>query len=98
MHRLLIQTFILIIFVFSNVVFSFPRKTLHLVTLQKKIDSLEKEIKRLEQFGGMRGSYSPQVTCEGRLTTQSGTAISTSDQSSKSTIYFTTYHGSVIGL
>ncbi len=67
-------------------------------SLQKKIEVLEKEIKRLEQFGGVRGSYSPQATCEGRLTTQSGTAISTSDQSSKSTIYFTTYHGSVIGL
>jgi hypothetical protein len=36
--------------------------------------------------------------CKGRLTLESGVALSTSDQLTKSTIYFTPYHGNQIAL
>jgi hypothetical protein len=36
--------------------------------------------------------------CDGRLTLESGVPVSTTDQSSKSTIYFTPYNGNAIGL
>lgn len=36
--------------------------------------------------------------CEGRLTTESGVAVSTSDRASQSTIYFTPYKGSRVSL
>lgn len=36
--------------------------------------------------------------CDGRLTTESGVPLSTSNRSSQGTIYFTPYHGSVVSL
>lgn len=36
--------------------------------------------------------------CNGRLTLESGTAVSTTDQTAKTTLYFTPFHGNRIGL
>lgn len=38
------------------------------------------------------------ATCNGRLTTETGVPVSTSDRTSQSTIYFTPYNGSIIAL
>lgn len=40
----------------------------------------------------------PIATCEGRLTLESGVAVSTSDQTAKETLYFTPYKGNRIAL
>jgi len=44
------------------------------------------------------GGYLDVNTCNGRLTTESGVGISTSDRTSQSTIYFTPYNGNRISL
>ncbi len=69
--------------------------------LEKKVAYLKQEITRMEKMaalGSARGIVSVPETCEGRLTLQSGVPFSSSDQTSKSTLYFTTNQGSTIGL
>lgn len=44
------------------------------------------------------GVMFPQQYCQGRLTTESGVAVSTSDRSAQNTLYFTPYNGNLLGL
>ena len=47
--------------------------------------------------GGGGGGTENHAICQGRLTLETGVAISTSDQSAKTTLYFTPHHGNLIG-
>lgn len=61
--------------------------------LAGKFADLETRMKRAN------GRYPSNPTlCEGRLTTESGVGVSTSDRTAQSTIYFTPYLGSTISL
>jgi hypothetical protein len=42
--------------------------------------------------------YEPQGICQGRLTLESGVPVSTTDQTAKTTVYFTPYVGNCVGL
>lgn len=43
-------------------------------------------------------TYRPQAFCMGRLTLESGVAVSTTDQTAKTSVYFTPYNGNLIGI
>jgi len=72
-----------------------------------KIASLENQIAQLHskyielakqsEEAAMR-SYNAGSVAEGRLTTESGVAVSTTDRSAQSTLYYTPFHGSRISL
>lgn len=48
--------------------------------------------------GTLGSAVAPASVCEGRLTLESGVAVSTTDQLAKGTLYFTPYNGNRIGL
>lgn len=48
--------------------------------------------------GDWRAPWPYQATCQGRLTLESGVAISTTDQTAKATLYFTPWNGNAIAL
>jgi hypothetical protein len=64
-------------------------------TLRGKFFNLQKEIEDLE---GTRLIYDIANVNEGRLTLETGVAFSTTDQSNKSTIYYTPYKGGTVAL
>lgn len=68
--------------------------------LKKKLVQLNLKYSDLQKRVGTRGIplFDVASVCEGRLTTQTGTPLSTTDQSSKSTLYFTPYFGAAIAL
>lgn len=43
-------------------------------------------------------SYRPQSSCDGRLTLESGVPVSTTDQTAKTSVYFTPINGNLLGL
>lgn len=62
------------------------------------LDELASRVELLEGGGGGAISGVLSDVCQGRLTLESGVAVSTSDQQAKSTLYFTPYRGNVIWL
>lgn len=64
------------------------------------LDTLADRVTVIEG-GGIGGGgivSAPPSVCEGRLTLESGVALSTSDQTAKTSLYFTPYNGNKVGL
>ncbi len=51
-----------------------------------------------DSAGAWKAPWPYQATCQGRLTTESGVPVSTSDRTAQATLYFTPYRGNVIAL
>lgn len=68
--------------------------------LHEALSQLEKETLKLQQRREKIGErfVSLPAICEGRLTTESGVAISTSNRTAQATLYFTPYLGTTIAL
>lgn len=70
----------------------------NLVRRISELERFEREF-RLKKFGtGGGGGGGDKYPCEGRITLESGVAVSTSDQSAKTTLYFTLHIGNQIAL
>lgn len=61
------------------------------------LDSTGTETDLTAAGGGGGSGTENHAICQGRLTLETGVAISTSDQSAKATLYFTPFHGNLIG-
>ena len=64
------------------------------------LDTLADRVTVIES-GGIGGGgivSAPPSICEGRLTLESGVALSTTDQTAKTSVYFTLYNGNKVGL
>jgi hypothetical protein len=65
----------------------------------EKIRASQKTIDAALYSSNSRAGVSPNAfVCQGRLTTESGVPVSTSDRTSQSTIYFTPYNGNRVAL
>ena len=61
-------------------------------------DNTAGDISASDLRDGVFSWYQPQGICQGRLTLESGVAVSTSDQTAKTNVYFTPYNGNSVGL
>jgi hypothetical protein len=61
-------------------------------------DNTAGDISASDLRDGIFSIFQPQGICQGRLTLESGVPVSTTDQTAKTTIYFTPYNGNCIGL
>jgi hypothetical protein len=61
-------------------------------------DNTAGDISASDLRDGIYSIFQPQSICNGRLTLESGVPVSTTDQTAKTTIYFTPYLGNCIGL
>jgi hypothetical protein len=68
--------------------------------LESQIGELAARYEALEKQASdvVDRAYDPGNVADGRLTTESGVAVSTSDRSAQSTLYYTPFHGSRISL